>query len=180
MFLKILYSLAFCALSFGATSQICINWQEECKKSQPVQQNFTVSYKIEKLQDRVYDLITTITPGEGAYYASPFSMNDWTGLFDVKIDPSHNIQVKSGLVEVPQSERVADPSGNFYANWVHEKTSYHKIIGVKSSNTFSVKGYCEFVIEPECNRYEVGFQLNYKDGKLTVQKTTTIKANKTL
>ena len=150
--------------------------QEGCSNmNNTLEQNFEVEFSL----DENNSIVATITPGEGAYFASPESRAVLNGYAQLEIEENDFIHVDDGFVESPVSEKVYDSYSQGYINWVYERTSYTYGSCRKVEEDFEVGGMISFVIEPECSRYEVNFILSNKDTELSIEKTTTVRNNLT-
>ncbi|MEO9533277.1 MAG: hypothetical protein ABJG68_10085 [Crocinitomicaceae bacterium] len=134
-----------------------------------IKENFTVDFGL----DENNSIVATITPGEGAYFASPESRDLLKGYANLEVEQNDFIHVDDGFIESPASEKVYDSYSKSYINWVYDQTSYTYGTCRKIGEDFEVGGVLSFVIEPECSRYEVAFILKNKEGELSIEKTTT-------
>jgi len=138
-----------------------------------VQENFETSFEINNQSD----LMVTINPKEGFYFASPQSTGSSVGIADVVLDTNDFIDIFSVFdVELPADFSLNSDSPNDMI-WVHQKETYKYQIVMKSSEDFEVEGTLSFVIEPECVRYEIKFFLNQTSGELNVEKGATFQNN---
>ncbi len=135
-----------------------------------IKENFKVDFTL----DENNAIVATITPGEGAFFASPESKESLKGYAQLQLEENDFIHTDGSYIESPVSRKSFDPFSQGYINWVYEKTSYTYGTCRKVEEDFEVAGNMCFVIEPECNRYEVGFLLKNTNGKLTIQKTNTV------
>ncbi len=138
---------------------------------------FELIMDLEKLETNNYNLLATMKLDEGAYYASPYSNNSFSGLFNIEIDQNENVTIGDTLIESPFPPEVDDQFSTEKVRWVNEDTNYEQLLTVNSQDNFEVTGVVSFVVEPVCNRYEVAFNILGQSGELSISQEEPVIAN---
>ena len=118
-------------------------------------------------------LVTSLELQDGNYVISPFSKDSVYGHFEIKISKNDKLLVDKTIVEKPSSIEEFDNIIKERVHFVRENTSYTQHFSITGQDDFEVTGLIEFVHEPACIPYDVGFVLRYRSGNLTVEKTKT-------
>lgn len=155
------------------TSDTAFATENEQKKELP----FSVKINVEKLRADQYNLSINMFLDDGAYYASPHSNNNFSGLFNIEIAENEHLTVGDTLIEAPFPVESEDQFSDEKVRWVKEETNYRQMLTINSDKDFTVSGVLSTVIEPICNRYEIAFELSWEAGNLFVTQSEPIKAN---
>lgn len=131
---------------------------------------YQLNIDIEKAEENSYTMVTAIELAEGAHIASPFSNNNWKGLFNISIDDSNNLRIDSTLIETPRSTEEIDSFSGGPVNWIRENTIYQQKLSVLTDSDFEVSGLIQFTIEPRCTLEKTPFTLSYHAGELKIRK----------
>lgn len=138
-------------------------------KSPIKEEPYELNIEIEK-SDKEYNLIVAVDLKGGSFFGSPFSNNDFTGLFEISIEDNKHLVMGNSLIETPPSVETIDPYGNVPVNWVNVNTTYTQNLKLLTQGDFEVTGKVKFVIEPHCTLEEVLFTVFYEEGKMIVKK----------
>ena len=133
---------------------------------------YEIAYNVEKTEDDLYSLITTIKLFGGSFYVSPHSTGDFTGKFRIEIAPNDYLKLGSDFVETPRSKEVHDPHPfvDGLVNWVNEDTRYEHHLTVMTQEDFNIGGKIIFTIEPKCTLEEIPVMFKYRSGVLRIEK----------
>lgn len=137
-------------------------------------QEFDVNFRLDELKGDKYSLSVSLQFENEAFVISPFSQDSVYGHLSLTIPPSENLVINKSLTEIPPSIPEIDPIINQPVRFVKDHTTYQKALKVISQNDFKVSGVVEFVLEPICVPYDVHFTIIQKDGKMKVEKTSSI------
>jgi len=139
-----------------------------------IKESFDVLFQVEKLNEEEYNLSTTVILNKGSYIISPFSKDTTYGHFYFNIDKTDHLLADHKLVETPPSIEEFDPILEAPVKFVRVNTTYQQKLKLTKEDDFEVAGLVEFLLEPICIPYDVAFKISYQNGKMSVEKTTTV------
>ena len=138
---------------------------------------FNLTLSTEKISAQAYNLVIKIELREDHYYyASPLSNNSFKGLLAVEFDDP-SIKKSDVFLEEPLSKAEIDSFSGEPVNWVRETTTYRQKFQLLNEDDAVIKGNLAFVVEPICSRYQVDFNLSFKDKEFTIWQDGTKYAN---
>ncbi len=129
---------------------------------------YAVAFRAEQQDALIHNLIIDMRLKNDGHFVSPNATRDFKGKFTMIIDDSDAIAVEGKLIENPLTREELDlhPFVNGPVNWVRENTTYTQQITLLTENSFEVKGYIQFVIEPACTMEKVPFIIKYSNNTL--------------
>ena len=132
---------------------------------------YELKFKMNKLENDVYDFVIDLRLIDGSYYVSPNAKRDFKGKFTILMNDSSALQPISKLNETPLSIEEFDPHPfvNGTVNWVRENTTYNQKLQRTSEKDFMVFGMIQFTIEPRCTLEKIPFSIKYSDGEMKVE-----------
>ena len=105
-----------------------------------------------------------------AYFISPLTKGDYSGLLSIKFDENDSIYLSNGgLTESPNSVEEINKFNGEVASYVRANTSYLQKVVLPSKGDFKSRGKIQFVIEPNCTLEHIYFEIESKDGKLKIK-----------
>ncbi len=132
--------------------------------------SYNMDFRVETISNNAYALKTDINLDSGAFYISPNTKGDFSGLLKVIIEDNDHLVKNGGLIEIPKSTVQFEPWVQEPANFVRENTTYTQNIELTGTSDFEIGGYVQFVIEPRCTLERIDFRIVYKDGTMSVKK----------
>jgi len=141
------------------------------KKPKVKSEPYELKMNMNELGDGVYELELNMLLYNGSHFVSPNAKRDFTGKFTVHLDDNEELVSISDLVETPRSVEEVDlhPFVNGTINWVREDTKYQLKLKRKSEDSFHVKGFIQFTIEPRCTLEKIPIIIKYAAGKMHVE-----------
>ncbi len=135
--------------------------------------DFNVSFEIKKIDDKHFNLVTSIELDKGCHVISPYSPDTILLPVNLIITENETFTLDSTLIEYPISTTEYDSLLETNVNYVRENTSYTQRINLNTQQDFEVNGQVELLIEPRCIPYQIDFTISNASGELTVSKTKT-------
>ena len=134
-------------------------------------EDYELKFGFDSIDTNHFNLILDMTLKNGAYYVSPLSKGNFTGIFKIIIEDNDKLSIINKPIETPPSVEIFDPHPfvNGYVNWVKEDTMYTQKIERLTDNNFTVTGIIQFTIEPRCTLEKIPFFIKYQDGKLKIE-----------
>lgn len=123
---------------------------------------------LEPVENNEYNLVVAINLYNDSYYASPFSDNDFMGLFNISLENNAQLTLVGELTETPRSVEVFDYLAGVPVNWVKDNTIYRQRLKALTEEDFETAGLVRFVIEPSCTLEEIEFVIASRSGKIEV------------
>ncbi len=134
---------------------------------------FNLEFSIDGSTENNKVLSIELSLNNGSYIISPNSNDNFYGPLTIFHSPGDNYIVKPELIEIPSSHPEMDTLINSFVNFVRVNTKYQQIIEIKNTEDFVTRGILEFVLEPSCIPYDVEFEIEQRNGLLTVTKLDT-------
>ena len=141
-------------------------WHENDELIQP----FDLSLDLETNGLFEHYLVVSISPEVGSMIASPYSNNDWNGLFRIDQYPNENLDKIDAPLESPMTVETTDKISGDKVNWIKSKTTYRQKIRLQNHNNFDQEGRISFTVEPSCNRWVIPFTITHQSGSLKIWK----------
>ena len=167
--------LALNTVETNANTKMAYNSFEEVVKEKPkvcMTTPYTLEYKIDKKDDTIFELVLNMDLNGNAHFVSPNSKIAYKGRFTLDINTDENIELVGNLIENPLSKEEIDnhPFVRGPINWVRVDTNYKQKLKVNTEEDFFVIGFIQFTIEPRCTLERIPIKLEYKNGKMIVEK----------
>lgn len=140
-------------------------------------QPFDTELEIESSADKGTKLVIDLTVEEGSFILSHFEEESFMGRFKLDLPENEHILITETLVEnaIPEEE---------YYVWAEREVKkikgnaiYHQKLDIQTQKDFEVPGTVSFVVEPNCNRFEVAFLIKQRSGVIMVEEIGTEIAN---
>jgi hypothetical protein len=135
--------------------------------NQDNERHFDISIAIKKLSSNQISLHFTIDLDTGYYYVSPHTNGHHQRLI-FSIEKSNALIYSGDLMETPAARESYDEISNKSGKFVRKKTEYQQLLDLPSSDDFSVKGMIWLEIRPVLQPYEIHFNIQQKNGILTI------------
>ncbi|MCT4699017.1 hypothetical protein [Tenacibaculum haliotis] len=151
------------------TTQTSLNYFDSLKRKNTEPYKLKLASK--KLQNNEYDLSISMELFNNAHFISPNAKRKFKGKFKVVFDTTDKFSLLDKLIEIPLSTEEYDehPFVNGTVNWVRENTVYHQKIKRTNNESFQVKGYIQFTIEPKCTLEKIPFIIKYENSKMRIE-----------
>jgi len=132
---------------------------------------YELQIKIEPLNND-YNLIIEMKPKKGAHFISPSEQKSFSGKFHMDLGSYKDVEFINCLAEIPMSKNEFGPKPKVFGaenvKWIHQNTTYSRILKLKTKEDFEVFGRIQFTIEPRCTFEEIPFAISYKNGKMSL------------
>lgn len=167
--------LALNTVETNANTKMAYNSFEEVVNEKPKvckTTPYALEYKIDKKDDTIFELVLNMDLNGNAHFVSPNSKIAYKGRFTLDINTDENIELVGNLIENPLSKEEIDnhPFVRGPINWVKVDTNYKQKLKVNTEQDFYVIGIIQFTIEPRCTLERIPIKLEYKNGKMIVEK----------
>ncbi len=129
---------------------------------------YDINLKLDSSENEVYHFIIDMHLNNGAYFVSPNSKREFSGVFKVILNKNDKLEAIGNLEEHPLSVEEDDPHPyvNGKVNWVRQNTTYTQKMKIKTNKDFSVNGVIQFTIEPRCTLEKIPIVIFQQNGKL--------------
>ena len=133
---------------------------------------YTLDYKITKKTANTFELEIDMDLNGNAHFVSPNSKIAYKGRFTLDINVDENIELVGDLIETPLSKEEIDnhPFVRGPINWVRVDTNYKQQLKLNTDEDFFVIGFIQFTIEPRCTLERIPIKIEYKNGKMMVER----------
>ena len=122
-------------------------------------------------------LTATLSLESGDYVVSPYTTQDYLGVFDLSIIDTAHIEFVGDLIEFPPPIDIFFSFEDLPVISYVGSTRLSRSLKISTVGDFEAYGEIFFVHEPTCVPYIVSFVISKKLGQLSVTKTDTQRPN---
>jgi len=147
--------------------------QDEIKyrKSITVEESdYSIKIEIVDQKSEHPSLLISMTPKNGAYFASPLTNEDLKGKLYFDFGEYTNLEFFNSVIEAPLSKNNTSENPNSTEPiWaVKTHTTYKQKLTLKTNKDFEVVGRVQFTIEPRCTFETIPFAIKYEKGEYRI------------
>ncbi len=118
-------------------------------------------------------LTATLSLDSGDYVVSPYTTQDYLGVFDLVLLNSTHLEFVGNLIEFPPPIDMFFSFEDLPVISYVGSTRLSRLLRISTVGDFEAYGEIFFVHEPSCLPYIVSFVITRKQGELSVTKTGT-------
>ena len=118
-------------------------------------------------------LTATLSLDSGDYVVSPYTTQDYLGVFDLSIIDTAHIELEGNLLEFPPPIDIFFSFEDLPVISYVGSTRLSRLLRISTVGDFEAYGEIFFVHEPSCFPYIVSFVITRKQDELSVTKTGT-------
>lgn len=145
------------------------NYKEPLYKGLP----FEVDLSLSQTTPKLTTLTATLSLESGDYVVSPYTTQDYLGVFDLSIIDTTHIEFEGNLIEFPPPIDLFFSFEDLPVISYVGNTRLSRSLKIFTEGDFEAYGEIFFVHEPSCLPYIVSFVITRKQGELSVTKTGT-------
>lgn len=145
------------------------NYKEPLYKGLPFEADLSLSQTTPKLTT----LTATLSLESGDYVVSPYTTQDYLGVFDLSIIDTTHIEFEGNLIAFPPPIDLFFSFEDLPVISYVGNTRLSRSLKIFTEGDFEAYGEIFFVHEPSCLPYIVSFVITRKQGELSVTKTGT-------
>ena len=151
-----------------------LNFLNALKKDTPP---FDLALSLDQISASFVTLTATLVLDSGDYVVSPYTSQDFLGVFDMSILDSSDLHFVGELIEFPPPSAFRVPFDDLPVLSYEGSTRISRSVEIISNTDFESYGEIFFVHEPRCFPYVISFSIIRKSGIFSVTKLSTVNPN---
>ena len=151
-----------------------LNFLNEIQKKNP---SFDLALSLDQISSSSLTLTATLVLDSGDYVVSPYTSQDFLGVFDMSILDSSDLHFVGELIEFPPPSAFRVPFDDLPVLCYTSSTRISRSVEILSNTDFESYGEIFFVHEPSCFPYVISFSILRKSGIFSVTKLSTVNPN---
>jgi hypothetical protein len=151
-----------------------LNFLNEIQKNNPP---FDVALSLDQISASFVTLTATLVLDSADYVVSPYTSQDFLGVFDMSILDSTDLHFVGELIEFPPPSAFRVPFDDLPVLCYKSSTRISRSVEILSNTDFESYGEIFFVHEPSCLPYVISFSILRKSGIFSVTKLSTVNPN---